>query len=330
MAQTKRELNQKQIDTFHRQGYVVIDDLLAPADLQPVIDEISREITQRASALVADGLLPETFEALGFERQLIAIDAHVKTFVPGISNAGLTGPAIFDLIGHPAVLDIAELFCGPELIASSVYRLRPKLPNDARGEVPWHQDSGYLDPYCDGALILTFWIPLIDATIERGCLYVLPEAHHGPVLHHQPNVEGNYLEIPDNCLPDRQPVAVPVRKGSVLMFTNRLPHVSFQNTSDVVRWSMDLRYQSAELPTNATIANRETVAAHTDVQVPLACYPPAADFLVRSSARPGEVLPDPERFHQMRKAHRARFDAASTTVKSTGRAINPFSLQRWP
>jgi hypothetical protein len=33
----------------------------------------------------------------------------------------------------------------------------------------------------------------------------------------------------------------------------RTPHVSFENTTDVVRWSMDLRYQSAALPTNAVI-----------------------------------------------------------------------------
>ena len=57
--------------------------------------------------------------------------------------------------------------------------------------------------------------------------------------------------------------------------------------SDIVRWSMDLRYQSARLPTNARITRlpEEAVPAPED-GVPPACYPPEADFLVRSRQRP--------------------------------------------
>ena len=42
-------------------------------------------------------------------------------------------------------------------------------------------------------------------------------------------------------------------KRAALLMTNRTPHGSYENTTDVVRWSMDLRYQSAALPTNASI-----------------------------------------------------------------------------
>ena len=48
-------------------------------------------------------------------------------------------------------------------------------------------------------------------------------------------------------------MAAPVPKGGVLLLTNRTPHASFENKTDIVRWSMDLRYQSAALPTNAQI-----------------------------------------------------------------------------
>ena len=46
-------------------------------------------------------------------------------------------------------------------------------------------------------------------------------------------------------LPNVEPVCVPMRKGSILLLTNRTPHATFENTTDRVRWSMDLRYQSA-------------------------------------------------------------------------------------
>jgi phytanoyl-CoA hydroxylase len=38
-----------------------------------------------------------------------------------------------------------EDLAGPEIIASSAWRLRTKIPNFGYGEVPWHQDSAYLN-----------------------------------------------------------------------------------------------------------------------------------------------------------------------------------------
>ena len=68
-------------------------------------------------------------------------------------------------------MNIAEQLVGEEIIASSVYRLRPKIPNYGYGEVPWHQDSGYFEPYCDKDLVVTVWLPLVDADVENGCMW---------------------------------------------------------------------------------------------------------------------------------------------------------------
>lgn len=224
-----------------------------------------------------------------------------------IWNGTLAGPAFFDLIRHPKLLDVAEQICGPELIASSVYRLRPKIPRYDYGAVPWHQDSGYTEPYCDPALMLTVWLPLVDATAERGCLWVLPGVHRGKVFRHRTHPALRYLEIPADAMPPAEPVPVPVRKGGVLLLTNRTPHASFENTSDIVRWSMDLRYQNARLPTNAAITRLpEEVVTTPEGAVPPACYPPEADFLVRSRRRPDQVVTDPADFHAIRKNHLAQ------------------------
>ena len=200
---------------------------------------------------------------------------------------------------------MAESLCGQELIASSVYRVRPKIPNYGYGAVPWHQDSGYFEPYCDDALVLTVWLPLVDATPENGCLWVIPRVHRNGIVRHQPHPEHPYLMIPDSDLPPAEPVCVPVPAGGVLLRTNMTPHGSFANTTDLVRWSMDLRYQSAGLPTNAGIT-RLAGEAILDPQrgVPVACYPPEADFLVRSATRPREVIADAARFARLRENHK--------------------------
>ncbi len=296
-----------ELEQFHCEGYLVKEDLFTDADLQPVIDEISAEIDARACELVAAGELSRSYTDCDFETRLTKISAETDRVAVSIWNGNLAGPAFFRLITHPGLLDIAEQFCGPELIASSVYRLRPKIPGHRMSAVPWHQDSGYFEPYCDNAMVLTVWLPLVDANRENGCMWVLPRVHHGPVLLHGIASGHPYLQIPASEMPLDDAVCVPVRKGGVLLMTNRTPHASFENATDRVRWSMDLRYQSAALPTNAAITRLDGEARpDPEHGVPIACYPPEADFLVRSRARPGEVVTSAEEFHRIRTQHVAQ------------------------
>ena len=115
---------------------------------------------------------------------------------------------------------------------------------------------------------------------------------------------GHYLVIPDEEFGGMRMMPVPVPKGGVLLLTNRTPHASFENKTDVVRWSMDLRYQGAALPTNAKITRLSGEAKTLGtVGVPVACNPPEPDFLVRSRLRPNEVMKTPEEFVALRKNH---------------------------
>jgi ectoine hydroxylase-related dioxygenase (phytanoyl-CoA dioxygenase family) len=279
-------LSRDQLDQFHREGFLVVQDIFSDAVLQEVIDEITGEIDIRARDLVASGELSQTFEDLDFEHRLARINQETDKVAVSIWNSALCGPAFCHLITNRRLLDIAEQFCGEELIASSVYRLRPKVPGHRMSAVPWHQDSGYFEPYCDKALVLTVWLPLVDADASNGCMWVLPRQHRGGVVFHRQATGQPYLEIPAKSLPPCEAVCAPVKKGGALFMTNITPHASFENTTDRVRWSMDLRYQSAALPTNADIT-RLPGEETPDPQkgVPIACYPPEADFLVRSKVR---------------------------------------------
>ena len=120
--------------------------------------------------------------------------------------------------------------------------------------MPWHQDSAYFEPYCDKSLVLTVWIPLVDANAENGCLWVIPRVHRGKIAPHRPSEGKAYLEILEQDMPPGDRICCPVPKGGALLLTNRTPHGSYENTTDIVRWSLDLRYQSTSLPTNAKIS----------------------------------------------------------------------------
>jgi hypothetical protein len=88
----------------------------------------------------------------------------------------------------------------------------------------------------------------------------------------------------------------------VLLLTNLTPHCSTPNLSDEIRWSMDLRYQSASLPTNAPIT-RLPEDLPLEPSAPVACYPPEADVLIRSAKRPDQVIQSAAQFEQIRQSH---------------------------
>lgn len=300
-----KHLTAEQLEFFDREGYLIAENVLDDSDLQPVIDEIHAEVNARAKQLVAEGKLSSTFEEYGFARQLTMISRETDQVASSIWNGALCGPAFFDLIRNEKLLDVAESLCGPELIASSVYRLRPKIPGHASSAVPWHQDSGYMEPYCDKPLVLTYWIPLVDATKENGCMWVMPRVHKNEeVLLHQGRPGKPYLEIPETALPKGEPICAEIKKGGVLLLSNRTPHASFDNNTDLVRWSMDLRYQSAVLPTNAPITRLpDEILSSEEKGVPLACYPPEADCLIRSRQRPNQVVSSAAEFQRIRKTY---------------------------
>lgn len=301
---TAHPLTQQQVDFFHNEGYLHVQNVLTDDDLQPAIDEFTGEVDQRARKFVERGELSRTYEEEGFETRLARISQETDKIAISMWNGSLHGPALFRLISSRRLLDVAEQLCGPELIASGIYRLRPKLPDHGYSVVPWHQDSGYFEPYCDKSLIVSVWIPFVDATRENGCLWVIPKSHRVGLVNHSIDQSGHYLKIDDEDLPGEEPLCCPVPKGDVLLLTNMTAHASYQNKSNVVRWSMDLRYQSASLPTNAQITHLpgETVAS-VETGIPGACYPPEADVLVRSKQRPREVITTPEQFEKARAAH---------------------------
>jgi ectoine hydroxylase-related dioxygenase (phytanoyl-CoA dioxygenase family) len=123
----------------------------------------------------------------------------------------------------------------------------------------------------DNSNIITCWLALVDATVENGCMEVLPGVWKRGHLEHL--AEGGTTIRPD-LLPDASevaPRAVPVKAGGVVFMHRWTPHRSTPNYSDGVRWSIDLRYQPTGQPTGR---------------------PFHPEFVARSQEKPHQVLQD--------------------------------------
>ena len=82
---------------------------------------------------------------------------------------------------------------------------------------------------------------------------------------------------------------------------NCTPHCSTPNTSDVVRWSLDLRYQNAGVPNNVGEMPEDFTRERPTHEI--ACYPPEADFVVQRPSAPERTVRDPARFDQIRQRY---------------------------
>jgi len=287
-------LTSDQVSHFTEEGYLIVDDVFERTALEPLRRELHERIDRKARELLAAGKLTNTHSDAPFEKQLTLIyddskdnaRAIIKD-LEGTAGGGHAGIEMFRVITHPKLLAVIESLVGAEIVASSVYRVRPKLPGFDRGVVPWHQDSGYFAQHCDSHLIVTCWIPLVDANEHNGCMRIQPRAHKKGILTHHTGGNAGFLVINDDDLPftpDNSICAECPLGGAVLM-TNLTPHCSTTNHSDDIRWSIDLRYQSAAVPNNADLLpNLDNLEAHpADLQI--ACYAPEADFVVKSDKR---------------------------------------------
>jgi len=289
--------NPDQVEFFQREGYFIADNVFAPEDLEPLRQDLAAAIDEKIDELRVGGKLTRTHAGLSLEQRLTRIygdDAAngeaVMQHLEGLRGGGFKGRSMFDLITHPKLMQAVAGLVGPEIVASSVYRIRPKIPGVGRGIVPWHQDSGYFAQRCDGHLILTCWIPLVDANVQNGCMEVLPRSHRTGILEHHTGGNAHFLVIKDEDLPSDTPekVIAETPRGGVVFMTNLTAHCSTPNFSDTIRWSVDLRYQGGDVPNNASLWPGEE-PAHAEENVRVACYPPEADFVVGSQENPGGV-----------------------------------------
>ena len=156
-------------------------------------------------------------------------------------------PGYYDLMANPKILDAVESLIGGEVFSNPVYNVRPKVPGVAAGAVPWHQDKSYW-PEANANPVITVWIPLVDATLENGCLHIWPRTHTTQVLSfHTETLTGTaYAEIDDEHLKKIEAVPLPLAAGGAILFNDRCIHRSTPNNSDRVRWSVDLRYQPTD------------------------------------------------------------------------------------
>lgn len=248
-------LTEQLVQQYRDDGFLIVEDLFTPAELQPVMDEIASIVDDLAERLCAAGKIRDRYADQGFYQRLTSLERDFKGAAVLVHTNGWLGPQLARLWSSPRLLDIVEQFIGPDIAGHPVWNIRSKTPDTRLMTVPWHQDTAYLAAGCEATLQPTAWIPFLDANAVNGGLEVIRGGHRGgQVATHRlenskPDSTGSwYLYVDEQDLPRGEIVGCDMRLGSVLFLNQLIPHRSRENRSDRIRWSVDLRWQDPKLP----------------------------------------------------------------------------------
>ncbi len=247
-------------------GLLIVEDLFTRSELQPMLDAIEGIVDEMAERLYAAGRITDKHAGKGLYTRMTALEADYPGAALLVHLRGIMEPAIADLWSGDRLLGIVERLMGPDIAGYPVWNLHPKTPHPKVAlnphtktpvgnfmSTPWHQDSAfYTEDNTERLFTVAAWIPLLDIRMENGPLQVLRGGHRAGLLQHRLAAkhgdEGSFhLFIEEDDLPEAEIVTCEVNMGTVVFFYQITPHRGLENTSDKVRWTLDLRWRQPGL-----------------------------------------------------------------------------------
>ena len=216
---------------YREEGYCVAPRVLPRAEIEALLEEAMRLCRDEAAKLAGSEVAVGTddmarFLAIHFPHKISELMRHT--------------------LGHPRIIEVLSRVIGPNIkcMQSMLFIKHAGKPGQA-----WHQDEDFI-PTRDRSLGAA-WIALDDATVDNGCLWVIPGSHRPGILwplkaHDNPeyDVTPGSVEFPYR---DEEAIPVEVPAGSIVFFHGYLLHKSLKNRRSAgFRRALVNHYMSAE------------------------------------------------------------------------------------
>jgi ectoine hydroxylase-related dioxygenase (phytanoyl-CoA dioxygenase family) len=252
-------MTQAAVDFYHEQGFLVIENALDQKEIAELREETAR-ICKGDRGMVGGFVegAPDETDDDAMRRYLCIHFPHKIS------------PEMEKYLGHAAMVDVLTGVISPNVkcMQSMLFIKSAGKPGQ-----PWHQDEIYI-PTRDRSLA-GGWIALDDATVENGCLWVIPGSQKPGILYMLKDHDDRRFDCSEEAqnFPYTNDDAVPVevRAGSIVFFNGYLLHRSLPNYATAgYRRSLVNHYMSAEsfLPwfTNQIPGGKHVaIADHRDI-----------------------------------------------------------------
>lgn len=221
-------VNDEQIKFYIENGYLVVPDLMAGEELQELKDDL---VALARGKYPCRGLEPPKPDETDEEVLKRILCIHQPHFVSSVIEKYLRHPKICGVLSQITAAHLPH-WDGSVKCMQSMYFIKPP---QFQGQA-WHQDEIFI-PTRDRSLIGA-WIAVDDATIENGCLYVVPGSHRTGYLYPQrqhDNPDEFDFAPESHGFDESAEVPVEVRSGALVFFNGYLLHRSYKNRSKQTR-----------------------------------------------------------------------------------------------
>ena len=222
---------------FEKHGYVTLGSLLSTSELSG--------LQRRAEDLMMGDV---TIPGVTFQLDGRTEEYKLESRTVGPSKKSLdyrrldelhNDPLFLEYMQNPVFQQLTRHYIGENV---SIFRsMFMNKPASKGTELPWHQDVG-VGWGIDSTPATTVWTALDDATIESGCMQIVPGSHKLGVLN-----EGHFIseeEQQQYCKPEKI-FDLEVRAGEAVLIHNLMLHRSGVNSTDNPRRAFSVAYMDA-------------------------------------------------------------------------------------
>ncbi|MBT6093403.1 MAG: phytanoyl-CoA dioxygenase family protein [Rhodospirillaceae bacterium] len=217
---------------------------------------------------------------------------------PQRNKAHLLFKWIDDLIRDPRILDPVSQLIGEDLLCwNTLFWIKEA---GSESFISWHQDTRYWG--LSSEQVVTAWLALSPASIESGCMRVMPGSHIGDVLPHEDRYDENNMltrgqEITDG-VDDDKAVYMPLEPGQMSVHNYRLAHASGPNNAPDRRIGLSMHFMPpdtaqivGEWDSAALVRGEDKFHHFEPTPVPTGDFdPPAVAFHARATRAIRDVL----------------------------------------
>lgn len=223
------------IQFYHEYGYLIAPALLSIEEVALLKNDTAKIFRGEYGTL--EGMHPMQAEET---------DADMLKKYLAIHFPHKISPVIKDFLAQKNIVEILRNIVSPN-VKCMQSMLFVKGPGKAGQS--WHQDECFI-PTRDKSLTGA-WIAIDDATVDNGCLWIIPGSQKaGYLMPRIPNTSNEYADadtIDTSAWPDEDKIPVEVKRGSVVFFNGYLLHSSKRNkTTNDFRTALVNHYMSAE------------------------------------------------------------------------------------
>jgi ectoine hydroxylase-related dioxygenase (phytanoyl-CoA dioxygenase family) len=218
----------EQIDSFHRDGFLFLENAIADNKLQQLQDEFEQWKEESRSYNAPYGLTIDNRPRFDVEPGHSAVIPALRR----ISSPVELSDTYLDVMRNNLALDALVEILSPNIKFENA-KINSKQPGSAT-EVKFHQDFLFEAHTNDDMVTVLFFID--DVTKDNGPLEIVPGTHKGPLYDHWHNGVFTGM-VSDEIAAAMKSRAIPCygKAGSACLMHTRLLHGSASNLSDKPR-----------------------------------------------------------------------------------------------